>query len=275
MEQSAWITRKCPPNPEATLVRRRDSRRSTLIRTPYTGGSERLENNLPADDVDLARKLVKASSWEARFTICLKDDSCAQNIFTTLVNKGVRRRRLTLLLPAVSDPDIGVRLQRFIGEGVTYGNERVPLIPSKDNAVKLARRLRCAAAEIRCFWGRSLAFALLPYSKRALDTADSLDEQADALKQIRWAVITKKVGFKALWRQFPIIMLCRELHMPKQISYIELAQLLRAAVRAHLRHGKLKFTSGSVRRQYDRFRKRSATSVLLIDAFLKFGLPPN
>jgi hypothetical protein len=89
--------------------------------------------------------------WSASFEVLLKDDGRAERIFAQLVSKGVRQRRLVLLLGATTDPDIGSRLQRIVEDGVPLGKGRnaVWLFPSKQSAQRLAKSLRDTAQEIR------------------------------------------------------------------------------------------------------------------------------
>ena len=214
--------------------------------------------------------------WEARFRTLLKKDGYAERIFARLLTKGIRERRLVLLLQAAADPDIGSRLQRLIEEGGGRNGQSFGF-PSKQTARHFTKNLRDTAAEIRRFWLHSF-FAALPYSKRAVVTANLLDEQADALCEVRWNVITKRMGYKALWKQFPLALLCLELKVPEVISYVDLSQLLGVALRAHFRRdGNKSFSSDALRRQYERFYKRQTSrcgDLAFLEAFLKF-VPPS
>ena len=197
--------------------------------------------------------------WEARFETELKDDACAERIFAQLLKRGILRRSLILLLEAVTDPDIDWKLQRFIEPGriPKKGAKSLPIFfPSKQSARHLSKQLRNASEEIRRFWLRTY-FGAFPYSRTALATAKILDEQAQALDEVPWKEINKRIGFKGYWRQVPLVWLCLELHVPADFAYVDLSQLLAVALRAHCRNDDdPRFSPDALRKQYDRFYKR-------------------
>jgi hypothetical protein len=168
-------------------------------------------------EIALARKLVKAKSWEDRFEILLADDRAAKSVFHRLLGGDIRRHQVIMLLQPVSDPNTGKRLQQ--------------LLPVKEDGQNLARKLRKTAEAIRSFWKPSTIFALLPYRMKALTAADNLEEQANALEQIRWDSIARMIGYKTFWSQLPLAVLCWKLRVPKQVTYVELSHMLAVAVR--------------------------------------------
>lgn len=218
--------------------------------------------------------------WESRFETLLKDDGRAERIFSRLRNKGIRQRRLVLLLQAVADPNIGSRLQRFIEDGGSprKGRNAQRFFPSKQRAQNLAKNLRGTAAEIRRFWLHPV-FAALPYSKTAVVAANLLDEQAKALDEVRWTMITKRAGYKGFWKRFPLALLCVELNVPSDTSYLDLSQLLGVALRAHFcPDDDQRFSPDALRKQYERFCKRQTGrgfDLGFLHAFLKVLLPSD
>jgi len=193
-------------------------------------------------------------TWQDRFEASVKYDAIVRGIISSLEKKGVRRERLLLLLEAASDPHVQSRLQRF-AEG-----ERPPITfwPNKRDATQLAQTLRRTASDIRTFWARPM-FAFFPYSTTAVEIAEKLEEQAQALADARWSVITKRVGYKAFWRQLPLALLCLEVQTPTQLPYTKLSQLIGAARRAHgCPDDDATLDVEAIRRKYERFCKRQA-----------------
>jgi hypothetical protein len=218
--------------------------------TPPTAAAARVSPGFrkklsPADLAD-ARRLAKAKTWEDRFQLFLAEDVIAQGIFKKLRDESVPRHLVINLLEAASDPDTGRRLQQ--------------LLPSKDQGEILARKLRDTAQEIRSFW-RPGPFALLSYRSTALSIADSLDEQAKAIAEIDWHLITKRMGFKTFWSQLPIAILCWTLHVPVLVTFVELSHLFDNAlrVRRSFRGDVVKpssFSPRALRQTYARFIRR-------------------
>jgi hypothetical protein len=224
------------------------------------------------------RNSHQTDPWDVRFEACLKDDHIAKR----LVKEGANRARLIRLLQAVSDPEIGARTRQFVEEALParFSHiENFSLIPSRESALRLSRNLRKDAKALRQFWWRPL-FAKLPHVEVALSIADALNQQAAMIDKINWKLIRNRLGYRAVWKQFPLALLCEELQVPDRVSYVELSQLLGVALRAHFRSGTLKsFSPEALRKQQERFYTRPGAQTLktfnILDKFLKILVPPE
>lgn len=206
--------------------------------------------NLPTSksDVALARKLAKAFTWESRFDVFLQDDSIARDGFRRILDIGLSRHKVVMLLEMASDRHTGKRLRN--------------LMPIKTDGKSLAKKLRSAAQEIRSFWKPSSLFAFLPDRITPVNLADSLDQQADAIGQIQWGVLTKRVGYKTFWSQLPLASVCQIFRVPEEFSYEEMSRVLQVAVRVHsYPRGQVDLRGWNARaiaQTYNRFLRRNA-----------------
>ena len=199
----------------------------------------------------VAGVMRKTKTLEERLRYFLTDDPQARAIFEKLLRKNISQCHVINIIEATSDPETGKRLQH-------------ELLPARDQGDKLVRHMRDAAKEIRLFWKPAGFFSLhLPQDHLAAHfAAHVLDEQAKGLKEIRWSLLTKQLGFRNFWSQLPIAMLCRYFDVPNVVTYTDLSHLLEIASWVRRSFGKDTLTSArnsprALRQMYIRFKRRN------------------